>query len=302
MIVVAGLTPAWQKILQFERLQIGEVNRASVVQWCGSGKVLNVGVALATLGVPAVTLSPLGGPAFESIDNEFAALGVDRRWVRTQSATRVCTTLLDVATHTTTELVENASALLPAELDEFASYFGQIAAKADAAVLTGSLPVDTPVTYYRDLLRHTSAPAVIDARGPELIAALEARPLVVKPNRQELGRTFGTELRNDAEVTEAIARLHQRGAQWVVMTQGRQPVWIASPAGIERVEPPAVAEVVNPIGCGDCLAAGIAWGIADGLDIRAAVKRGMAAAAENLRTILPARLNRESVLRRSRSI
>ena len=49
MIVVAGLTPAWQSILRFTKLEMGEVNRAAEVLRCGSGKVLNVGLALAAL-------------------------------------------------------------------------------------------------------------------------------------------------------------------------------------------------------------------------------------------------------------
>jgi len=41
VILVAGLTPAWQQILRFDDFRPGEVNRASEVQWCCSGKVLN---------------------------------------------------------------------------------------------------------------------------------------------------------------------------------------------------------------------------------------------------------------------
>ena len=39
MIVAAGLTPAWQQILRFDALRLGEVNRAVEAHWCASGKV-----------------------------------------------------------------------------------------------------------------------------------------------------------------------------------------------------------------------------------------------------------------------
>jgi sugar/nucleoside kinase (ribokinase family) len=48
---------------------------------------------------------------------------------------------------------------------------------------------------------------------------------------------------------------------------------------------------VNPIGCGDCLAAGIAWGLYQGREPLASIALGMAAAAENLPALLPARIN-----------
>ncbi|HEX3869318.1 MAG TPA: PfkB family carbohydrate kinase [Pirellulales bacterium] len=298
MIVSAGLTPAWQQILRFTRLHVGQVNRAAEARWCGSGKVLNVGAALATLKVPAVTLAPLGGLAYDAIDEELAALGVERRWVRTDSATRTCTTVLDAASGVTTELVENATALEPDELESFAVLFKQAAAHASVVVLTGSLPEKTPVTFYRELLETTSAQALVDARGPELLAALEAQPLVIKPNREELAKTFDFDSQDDAQIAEAVERLHDRGARWIVVTQGRGPVMIASPGATEHVEPPTVEAVVNPIGCGDCLAAGIAWGLSEGRSVPEAVRLGMAAAAENLGQLLPARLDRARVLAR----
>ena len=61
MILAAGLSPAWQQIVLLEALHLGEVNRASEVHWCASGKVLNVGLALHHLGAKSLTLSPLGG-------------------------------------------------------------------------------------------------------------------------------------------------------------------------------------------------------------------------------------------------
>ena len=71
MILAAGLTPAWQQILVLDRLQIGEVNRAREAVWCGSGKVLNAGIAAHWLGGPSRTLAPLGGYPREQISAEF---------------------------------------------------------------------------------------------------------------------------------------------------------------------------------------------------------------------------------------
>lgn len=302
MIVAAGLTPAWQQILVFDALAIGEVNRATSAHWCGSGKVLNVGIALHCLGVESLTVSPLGGPAREQIEREFAALGAQRRWIETVAPTRVCTTLLDRATGATTELVENAQPLTEAELREFQAAYAEAVAGAECAVLTGSLPRGTPVEFYRDLLRARALPAVLDVRGPELLAALAERPRVVKPNREELGHTFGRTLATDDDVRWAIRQLLAAGAQGVVMTQGAGPVWVATAAKTEQFTPPRVAEVVNPIGCGDCLAAGLAQSLAAGDGLFDAALRGMAAALENLTSLMPARIDRAAVTARTSAL
>lgn len=290
MIVAAGLTPAWQQTLRFDRLAVGEVNRAVEAHWCGSGKVLNVGLALAQLGAAATTVSPLGGPAHDPIDREFAALGARRRWVRTENPTRVCTTILD-ASGAATELVENAWPLTPAELAAFAAAFAEEASRARAIVLSGSLPAGAPAETFRDLLADVHVPVVLDARGPELLAALACRPRVVKPNREELARTVGRPLDTTAELLAAMREMNAAGAVWVVATQGGGPVWATSQGRAYRAIPPRVADAVNPIGCGDCLAAGLAAGLAEGRSLLEALPLGMAAAAENLRSLLPARFD-----------
>ena len=291
MIVATGLTPAWQQILRFESFHVGEVNRAAEAVWCASGKVLNVGLALAHLGAECLTVAPLGGLPTSAIEREFAALGARAQWLQAAAATRVCTTILDSASGRTTELVENAAPLTPAELQAFVEAYTVAASTADTVVLTGSLPAGTPPTIYRKLLSKTKGRAVIDARGPELLAALEARPFLVKPNREELARTVSRPLACDDDVLAAMRELNARGATWVVVTQGKEAVWVTSALVTERLESLRVEEIVNPIGCGDCLAAGIAWGLERGHEPLEAIRLGIAAAAENVRQLLPARLD-----------
>ena len=296
MILAAGLSPAWQQIVLLDQLRLGEVNRAREVHWCASGKVVNVGIALAQLGASSLMLSVAGGLPGEAMDRDLESLAVPRRWIPSSAASRVCTTLLDQATGQTTELVENASALGDGELAAFVAAYAEAIQSASAVVLTGSLPAGTPEGFYHQLLSVTRCPAILDVRGPELTTALAARPLVVKPNRAELAATVGSELESDADLIAAMNRLREQGAAWVVITQGAAAVWAAGPEGTFRLTPPTV-EVVNPIACGDCLAAGISWGIADGADCLEAIKLGMGAAAQNAAMLLPARLNADHVRR-----
>jgi len=87
-----------------------------------------------------------------------------------------------------------------------------------------------------------------------------------------------------------------------VVTDGPRAVWVSSAGAMWKAVPPTVAEVVNPIGCGDCLAAGIAVGLDAGRDTVDAVKLGMAAAADNLGMLLPARIQTANVARWAESI
>lgn len=296
-IVTAGLSPAWQQILVFDEIVAGEVNRAAQSVWCASGKTLNVARAGRALGADMQAVCPLGGWAGEAIRREFAADNIPARWVATSSCTRVCTTLIERSTGRATELVENAPAITAEELEAFEAEYAKSARSADLAVLTGSLPDITghgkPVELYRRLMRDTPR-AVLDVRGPELQAALTEHPLLIKPNREELGFTVGRKLADEAAILGAMKELNAAGAEWVLISAGHRDLLLTSRSTTWRLTPPPTP-VVNPIGCGDCLAAGIAVAVDEGAEMVDALRFGVGAAAENLTQLLPARLDRNRV-------
>jgi len=295
VIVAAGLSPAWQQILQFAHFVPGEVNRARQSQWCASGKVLNVGIALAHLKADAVMIAPVGGPAAAPITSEFADHGGRQAWIEVAGRTRVCTTLIDESTGKTTELVEEAVALSAAEIARFESSCAEQIKSARVAVFSGSIPSGAPADLFARLLANSPASAILDIRGPELERALACRPLVVKPNRQELEQIVGHKIASDGELCAAMAQLNERGAQWAIVSNGRHDVWARDGRQAYRMRPPAIV-AVNPIGSGDCLAAAMAWQIDAGASVLEALPVAVAAASINAGQLLPARLDAAEVL------
>jgi 1-phosphofructokinase family hexose kinase len=301
MILAAGLTPAWQQILVFDQFSMGEVNRAAQAHWCASGKSVNVALALAALGAETASLSLAGGAAGARLKHDLAGHVMAADWVETASATRVCTTIVDRRTGTTTELVENAAPISDAEMQAFEAAYERLAARAGAIVLSGSLPPGAEVDSYRRLMAMSATPVILDARGPELDAALAARPLLVKPNREELARTVNRSIDSDRELIAAARGLIERGARHVLVTQGAGAVWLVTEREARCSRPPHIT-AVNAIGSGDCLAAGCAWSIARGDDMLTAARIGMAAAIENALALLPARIDPQRVLERAGTI
>lgn len=294
MILCAGLTPAWQQVLQFDAFIPGEVNRARQVHWCASGKVLNAARALFHLGGPVKALTVVGGMAGEAMRQDFARLGIAARWIDSATPTRTCTTILDGTRPGATELVPNAAELGHAERDAFLTAYAEEAAMAAVVILIGSLPAGTPASYYRELLARTPGKAILDVRGAELIEALAARPFLVKPNRAELEHTLGRKLSSADEQLAAMREINERGAEWVVITDGGNPVLALSRAQAYELRPPP-RDVVNPIGCGDCMTAGIAWAIQQKREPIEAIRFGLAAAASKLGHLLPGQVERTEV-------
>jgi len=294
MILAAGLSSAWQRVLVFEAFQAGAVNRALRVEEGAGGKAVNAALAVRSLGGPVRLLTLAGGEPGGSFRRGLEKAGLAARCVETAAPTRICTTIVEKGR--ATELVENMGPVRPEELEAFIAAFSGEAAAARVILLSGSLPKEAPRTFYRGLVAKAGGPVVLDARGPELLEALESRPFLVKPNRRELAETLGRELPDDRALEAALAGLNERGAAWVVVTDGAGPVRVRGEGKTRAFQPPP-CEVVNPIGSGDCLAGGIALGLFRGRDPVEAVRFGIAAAADRIGRLLPSDLDAARVER-----
>jgi len=66
---------------------------------------------------------------------------------------------------------------------------------------------------------------------------------IVKPNRLELARTVGYELKDDAMVMRAMQDLCARGAQRVVVTAGKDATLAFRRQHFSRIVPPPIVAV-----------------------------------------------------------
>ena len=292
-ILTVGLTPARQCVMRFSRLKLGHVCRADKVTHLSSGKNLNVAAGVAVLAassnIPIMSrlLTPWEEATCRNMEAEMAAIGVTVRTLPTIASTRLCTTLL-VGREPVTELVENGLPLSEIELDRFVELFAEEQEQADLIVLTGSLPQDVPSDYYRRLLEQTDKPWIGDFHSAGLLAALEKRPLLVKPNLAELAATLPGADRND-HAFEAMRELCHRGASWVMVSDGPGEIRAVSETETHIIKPPRMAgdEIVNPIGCGDAMTAGIAVCLCQEKSMPEAITAGMNAAQRKIRSPLP---------------
>ena len=295
-ILTVGLSPAWQHVLVFDRLDRGDVNRAHESHSLASGKVLNAARAVARLNAPGCALTISGGALGAALRGALDDEAIEHDGVVTKSASRTCTTVVEKSRGSITELVENMPPISGDELAEFRETFHQQARSASAAVLLGSLPEGTPTTYFRELVEGARFPVIVDLRGPELVETLHTRPTLVKPNRLELERTLETSLSSDTDLLRAMRGVNDRGAEWVLVTQGAGAVFATHAGEVHRFDPPT-GEVVNPIGCGDTLAGGIAVGLTENRSMIEAIRLGIGCAVANLRTLLQGDIRRDDALR-----
>ena len=285
-------------------MQLGEVNRSLSVTRSAAGKGTNVARVLGTLGTRSVLLSFCGGETGRIWLDNLPGKFLDTEIVRTCSATRVCQTLIDQTAGETTELVREAP--LPTRA-EWARLFRRFAARlrrARLVVIAGALMPGVPGTVYRDLARLArkhGVPMVIDSQKTALVRALPVRPLLAKLNVHELENTLGRSLRSEKQIIAGARRLIDRGAQQAVVTYGAKGAWLVLPEHAWHFTPPRI-RALNPIGSGDAVTAGIAYGIVKGWDIVKSVRIGIACGAANALTLTPGDVDGHTVRKLVRKI
>jgi tagatose 6-phosphate kinase len=282
-----GTTPTVQQNMTFARVVIDDVNRAIDVRRSASGKPVNVARVLHTLGEKVTLCIPLGGDTGKFIRDELSSAGIAVESVETTKATRTCVTVIDRQQSTATELIEEASALPQDASRQLLNKLAANLTKFKTIILSGKLAPDAGDEFYADCCRAAltrDIPVILDATGVALLRALKYRPFIAKPNRSELATTLGLPITDDTSLRNGMIELIHRGAQWAVITMGKEGAAISN--GSQFWKTPAIpVEAVSPIGSGDAFSAGLAAGMLAGREIPDACRLGAACAAAN--TLIP---------------
>ena len=293
-VLALGLTPALQKIHFFDKFIPGEVNRSSRVETHAGGKASNVAMALAVLGDVAYAGGFNGGAAGRAAAADVAARGAKPAFTPIRAETRTCHSLVDLATGTVTELVQEFPPVTDDDLSRFTRKMLALLGKCGGLTISGTLPKTFPATAYVPFGKKATAlgiPWLLDSQKAPLLATLPCQPTIAKLNRFELGQTFGAPTRTEASCVKLLRKIVAAGAQWALMTDGARPALLVSPdGGLWKLapEPLAKKDLASPIGSGDCTAAGIMHGLVHAWDVPEAVAFGLACGTANARSYVPA--------------
>jgi len=298
-VLCLGTTPAVQRVMVFPRVTLDAVNRAGTTQDGAAGKSVNVAKVLKALGEKPMATGFLGGDRGEFLQRALTEKGVESDFVTVSTQTRQCITVIDEATGTQTELVEESRPVEAEAFDRLRAVIRRRLPEFRAMVMSGTIVTGGPVNLYFEytqLAENARVLSVVDGQGKALLGALPAKPGLVKPNRSELAATTGREFKTDVDMMNAMRELFERGAQRVVVTAGKEATLAFDGKTFWSVTSPRI-KAVNPIGSGDAFTAGLVSRLLRGYDLGEACRWGCAAGAANALTLMPGEVNKEDVER-----
>lgn len=304
MILCLGTTPAAQRVMVFRRLALDAVNRATSTFDGGAGKSINVAKVLRVLGEHPVATGFLGGDRGDFLRAVLDERGIEHEFVTVPPRTRQCVTVIDESAGTHTELVEESQPVRPEDFTTLRAILGRRIPGCRAVVMSGTITPGGPTELYFQVtqLGHAAgAIPIVDAQGAPLLAALPARPGLVKPNRAELAATVGHALPDEAAVLKAMRALAARGAQRIVVTAGKEPTLAFDGRNFWRIVSPRIT-AVNPIGSGDSFTAGLVWRLVRGDDLGEACRWAAATGSANALTLMAGEVRSDDVERFARDV
>jgi fructose-1-phosphate kinase PfkB-like protein len=294
------LNPVIQKTLVYPALAKGEVNRTAEHRVDVAGKGICCARVLGQLGREATQLTQLGGPNRDWFLSMCAADGLRVAWVESGSDIRFCTTVIDAAEGSATELVEEARTVEPGTAERVFAEFDRLLPEVGTVLLSGTKAAGFPAETMPRLAERAAAAGkrlFLDIKGKDLLDCLPFRPLVVKPNLEELLQTYappGTDSRvadlDEGAMRDLVARVgreyRERHGAWLVVTRGSRPTlfWDGE---LLRECPTLPIEVLNPIGSGDSFNVGVATALEDGATLAEAVAEGTRLGALNAERLKP---------------
>jgi tagatose 6-phosphate kinase len=244
------------------RFTAGQSNRVSRVHVQAGGKAVNVARLLHQAGHDVIVTGFAGGRTGAEIAADLDERAVPHRLVRCAGASRRTVSAFSEQDDAVTAYNENGPHVTAAEWALFTECFTDLARGARLVVMSGSLPGGLPADAYRTLTclaTDSGAAAFVDAHAAPLLAAVAAKPALVKPNEHELAEAAGLAVPVPLPAAVHASRgLLTDGAQAVVVSLGPRGLVSVLP-GITLLAVPPV-QSGNPVGAGDAAFAALAHG------------------------------------------
>jgi len=261
VIISITMNPSVDISYPIEKFTLNTVNRVKSVVKTAGGKGLNVARVLHQTNVEVLAGGMIGGYLGKFIEAELDKESIQHRFFAINGQSRNCIAILHEKKQT--EILEQGPVISEDEAERFLKHFEQLIEQASILTFSGSLPAGLPDNYYAKMIAlcdEKNKAVALDCSGNALKEVLsnKTKPLLIKPNKEELGSLVGRSVENNVESLKEVLSLPLfDGIEWIVVSMGVDGAFAKHKNTFYQVTIPKI-EVINPVGSGDATIAGLA--------------------------------------------
>ncbi|WP_323174508.1 1-phosphofructokinase [Natrialba sp. PRR66] len=275
MIVTVTLNPAVDHTLSIPDLpEDGEIARTDDARVDPGGKGINVSKYLVELDTETTATGITGDFLGQFVRDSLTEKGIDSDFVDIEGRTRLNTTILTADSeykinHDGPAVNDHAIETLLETIERN---------DPDTVVVGGSLPPGLGPDAIDRIARAGDWQTAVDVGG-DVLRDLDASYTLCKPNREELAVATDRSIDSLEDCYDAVERLQAMGYERVVASLGADGAIMATPDGLLHA---AALEttVVDTVGAGDSLLAGVLAALERGATDEEALQSGVAVAAQ----------------------
>jgi len=258
-IVALGANPAYQKLTEFEKLRISEVNRAKSLSVLAAGKGQNLARSVNAISPGYCAVAHfLGGATGKWIHDNLTMATGDKipqivSW--TESQTRTCTTLKDLSSGTVTELIDPSGIVSQKEVYQLLELIKHEMASLKLVAICGTSPPGAESLYVEvSKLAHSNPDCMIYLDGYKKVENVMPFVDVYKVALYELlaltGNTGADKPEKQALTSKtSLFQLYPK-LKWIAVTDGPERAYLFANAALLGIETSSWRFTIKPL-CAD---------------------------------------------------
>lgn len=241
------------------------------------GKGINVSKVLRELNTKSIATGFIGKDNKDIIIDELNKLNIENHFIEVDGKVR--TNTKTIINGKLIENNENGPYISEEDISRLFEYLKSF--NNEIVVISGSISKNVDTNIYKDmvkLLKDNDNYVIADCKDDYLKNVIDAKPDVIKPNKQEACKLFNCEYNED----EIISRFKSLGLNLVCMSLGDEgAIFIGDE--VYKCGPHKL-KCLSSVGAGDAMVAGLAYGKQNNLDIKDTIKLAMACSAASCTT------------------
>jgi len=243
-------------------MQLGSTRTGVPSQLFPAGKGLNVAKVVRALGEEVCVTGIMPDSNRAWFEKYCESRKIVPRFFSIEGHARVNATILEEEVGQVTHISATGPKMTTRVQEDLQRFVSEVMKPGDFWVFSGSIPTGFDNDAYSKLIRQcrqAKTTTLLDTSGAALKMGVRAKPDMVKPNLTELEGYFGEKVKGIRHIALKGKKLLDTGIKYVFISLGSDGLIAIHENDCLLCSTPAV-KVVDTVGCGDALVAGLVVG------------------------------------------